>query len=108
MAFVKRVARLSLPRQTWVPWQTARRPQGSFLIPATARRQLSNSSKLLKTKTRPSAIAQRLADPEHPDRAPRRFGDFDLEGKTFVVTGGARGLGLTLAEVLVEAGGKGR
>lgn len=37
----------------------------------------------------------------------RRFADFDLAGKTFVVTGGARGLGLALAEALVEAGGKG-
>lgn len=52
-----------------------------------------------------SAIAQRLPDPE---RQPHRFRDFDLEGKVFVVTGGGRGLGLTLAEVLVEAGGKGK
>ncbi|EHK50158.1 hypothetical protein TRIATDRAFT_288999 [Trichoderma atroviride IMI 206040] len=36
----------------------------------------------------------------------KRFADFDLAGKTFVVTGGARGLGLALAEALVEAGGK--
>lgn len=33
---------------------------------------------------------------------------FQLDGKVFVVTGGARGLGLTLAEALVEAGGHGR
>lgn len=37
----------------------------------------------------------------------KRFADFDLAGKTFIVTGGARGLGLSLAEALVEAGGKG-
>ncbi len=37
----------------------------------------------------------------------KRFSDFDLAGKAFVVTGGARGLGLALAEALVEAGGKG-
>ncbi|KAF5007160.1 hypothetical protein FDECE_6513 [Fusarium decemcellulare] len=36
----------------------------------------------------------------------KRFSDFDLAGKVFVVTGGAQGLGLTLAEGLVEAGGK--
>ncbi|KAK6844082.1 D-arabinitol 2-dehydrogenase [Apiospora arundinis] len=36
----------------------------------------------------------------------KRFADFDLAGKVYVVTGGARGLGLTLAEALVEAGGK--
>ncbi|KAF4980000.1 hypothetical protein FZEAL_3862 [Fusarium zealandicum] len=36
----------------------------------------------------------------------KRFADFDLAGKVFVVTGGAQGLGLALAESLVEAGGK--
>lgn len=36
----------------------------------------------------------------------KRFADFDLAGKAFVVTGGARGLGLAMAEALVEAGGK--
>ncbi|KAK8079635.1 hypothetical protein PG997_007453 [Apiospora hydei] len=38
----------------------------------------------------------------------KRFADFDLAGKVFVVTGGAQGLGLALAEALVEAGGKGQ
>lgn len=37
----------------------------------------------------------------------KRFSDFDLAGKTFIVTGGAQGLGLALAETLCEAGGKG-
>lgn len=32
---------------------------------------------------------------------------FDLTEKVFIVTGGARGLGLTLAEALAEAGGSG-
>ncbi|KUI66283.1 D-arabinitol 2-dehydrogenase [ribulose-forming] [Cytospora mali] len=36
----------------------------------------------------------------------RRLADFDLKGRVFVVTGGAQGLGLALAEGLVEAGGK--
>ncbi|KXX76116.1 D-arabinitol 2-dehydrogenase [ribulose-forming] [Madurella mycetomatis] len=36
----------------------------------------------------------------------KRFGDFNVAGKVFVVTGGAQGLGLTMAEALVEAGGK--
>lgn len=38
----------------------------------------------------------------------KRFADFDLAGRTYVVTGGAQGLGLALAEGLVEAGGKGK
>ncbi|KAI1103950.1 NAD(P)-binding protein [Jackrogersella minutella] len=36
----------------------------------------------------------------------KRLADFDLKSKVFVVTGAARGLGLALAESLVEAGGK--
>lgn len=35
----------------------------------------------------------------------KRFADFDLRGRVFVVTGGARGLGLSLAEALAETGG---
>ncbi|KAF2096659.1 3-alpha--hydroxysteroid dehydrogenase [Rhizodiscina lignyota] len=34
------------------------------------------------------------------------FRDFDLAGGVYIVTGGARGLGLSMAEALVEAGGK--
>jgi hypothetical protein len=37
----------------------------------------------------------------------KHFGDFNVAGKVFVVTGGAQGLGLAMAEALVEAGGKG-
>ncbi|KAI0376514.1 NAD(P)-binding protein [Hypomontagnella monticulosa] len=36
----------------------------------------------------------------------KRLADFDLSGKVFIVTGGARGLGLALAEALAETGGK--
>jgi len=36
----------------------------------------------------------------------KRFREFDLAGGVYIVTGGARGLGLCLAEALVEAGGK--
>jgi thiamine monophosphate synthase len=37
----------------------------------------------------------------------KRFADFDLMGRTFIVTGGAQGLGLATAEALVEAGARG-
>jgi hypothetical protein len=47
--------------------------------------------------------------PRHNDAIYRKpFADFDVAGKVFVVTGGAQGLGLTMAEALVEAGGKGK
>lgn len=36
-----------------------------------------------------------------------RFPEFELNDKVFIVTGGARGLGLTMAGALVEAGAHG-
>lgn len=36
----------------------------------------------------------------------KQFADFDLGGRTFLVTGGAGGIGLAIAEGIVEAGGK--
>lgn len=36
----------------------------------------------------------------------KKFANFDLQGRTFIVTGGAQGLGLATAEGLVEAGAK--
>ncbi|KAK0730256.1 short-chain dehydrogenase [Lasiosphaeris hirsuta] len=42
----------------------------------------------------------------HDNVGHKRFADFDLAGKVFIVTGGAQGLGLAMAEAVVEAGGK--
>lgn len=39
--------------------------------------------------------------------AQKRFVDYDLGGRVFIATGGAQGLGLSMAEGLAEAGGKG-
>jgi NAD(P)-dependent dehydrogenase (short-subunit alcohol dehydrogenase family) len=61
--------------------------------PSLQTRQQSSSAKGLPPK-----------DINSPDR--KRFADFEVAGKVFIVTGGARGLGLTLAEGLAEAGGK--
>lgn len=37
-----------------------------------------------------------------------RFREFDLQNRVYAVTGGARGLGLAMAEALVEAGAEGK
>ncbi|KAI1081817.1 NAD(P)-binding protein [Whalleya microplaca] len=50
--------------------------------------------------------ADDLAPNTYENVGRKRFADFDLKGKVFIVTGAARGLGLAIAEGLVEAGGK--
>lgn len=40
-------------------------------------------------------------------RNANRFREFDVEGRVFAITGGGRGLGLSMAEALIEAGAKG-
>jgi len=52
-----------------------------------------------------SSIAKPL--PRSDAGPQQRLREFELDGRVFIVTGGARGLGLTLAEALVEAGGHG-
>lgn len=54
------------------------------------------------------AFAHKAANQRPPEQpANERFREFQLDGKVFAVTGGARGLGLTMAEALAEAGGDG-
>ncbi|KAK4494007.1 hypothetical protein PRZ48_015193 [Zasmidium cellare] len=71
-------------------------------IPCIATRK--SSTHINDNFKKPSAIAERLPDPDSI-HARCRLREFEFEGRVFIVTGGARGLGLTLAEALVEAGG---
>lgn len=55
---------------------------------------------------RPSSkFSQQLPDPE---RGPIQHPTFDVGGRVYVVTGGAQGLGLMMAETLAENGAHGR
>lgn len=87
-------------------------------LPATSTRLLAARA-MHTSKSQNEQRKPRNPEPrQHPAYEPKpridenigrkRFGDFDVAGKVFVVTGGAQGLGLTLAEALVEAGGKGK
>ena len=40
-------------------------------------------------------------------RNANRFREFDLEDRVYAITGGGRGLGLSMGEALIEAGAKG-
>ncbi|KAI0202956.1 short-chain dehydrogenase [Astrocystis sublimbata] len=50
--------------------------------------------------------AHGLGPPSGSSIGDKPLADFNLAGRVFIVTGGARGLGLALAEALVETGGK--
>ncbi|KAL2826958.1 hypothetical protein BDW59DRAFT_144451 [Aspergillus cavernicola] len=57
-----------------------------------------------RTIATPSNLKERLPKGDGKNRD--RFREFSLAGKVFAVTGGARGLGLSMAEALAEAGGE--
>ncbi|KAI0539025.1 short-chain dehydrogenase [Xylaria digitata] len=87
--------------------------------PCISQRRLLHSSKY-QLSSDPSIRHKTAPVPPEPNKNPavglapsrdeyvgqKRFADFDLAGRVFIVTGGARGLGLCLAEALVETGGK--
>jgi len=89
---------------------------GASLI---APKALASSSTRLYSSTKsvfnPHDIHKISHNPEHIQsklpskkdlRNAKRFREFDMEGRVYAVTGGARGLGLAMAEALIEAGAK--
>lgn len=79
-------------------------------VGSATHRSIHASSCLLTKPTNPDPRenpANELAPNADVNVGQKRLADFDLKGKVFIVTGAAQGLGLALAEGLVEAGGKG-
>ncbi|EFQ35344.1 short chain dehydrogenase [Colletotrichum graminicola M1.001] len=50
--------------------------------------------------------ADEMLPPRETNFGKAQFADFNLKGRSFIVTGGAQGLGLSIAEALAEAGGR--
>ncbi|CAG7562765.1 unnamed protein product [Fusarium equiseti] len=106
---LKRATR-SLSTKAYFPGQIAtlqRTPR--FMSKPVCQRLMHTSDTASAKPTNPDPRENPAHDitlPRETNVGRKRFADFDLAGKTFVVTGGAQGLGLTLAESLVEAGGK--
>jgi hypothetical protein len=92
-----------------------------FAIAAiTAPKVLASSSTRLYSSTKsafnPRDIQNISHNPDHIQsklpskkqlRNANRFREFDMEGRVYVITGGGRGLGLSMGEALIEAGAKG-
>lgn len=86
----------------------------------TAPKVLASSSTRLYSSTKsafnPHDIHNISHNPDHIQsklpskkqlRNANRFREFDMEGRVYVITGGGRGLGLSMGEALIEAGAKG-
>lgn len=84
-----------------------------------APRVLASSSTRLYSTTKSTFNPQDIHNVSHkPDhiqtklpskkelRNANRFREFDMEGRVYAITGGGRGLGLSMAEALIEAGAK--
>lgn len=107
------ILRLARGRLTTLPPTVRAIPIRASHASLPARTMHTSPSLQLAKPTNPDpkknpAPASELALPQDENVGRKRFADFDLKGKVFIVTGGARGLGLALAEGLVEAGGKGK
>lgn len=81
--------------------------RAAYASKSIAARGIHASAPSLQTKQQPTSSAKGLPPKDLTGSDRKRFADFEVAGKVFIVTGGAQGLGLTLAEGLAEAGGKG-
>lgn len=76
----------------------------SISLPYTA---ISNYGTVTTPPPSTTDHIQTKLPPAFGTRNAQRFREFNLEGRVIAVTGGARGLGLAMAEALMEAGANG-
>ncbi|KAF4967007.1 hypothetical protein FSARC_5379 [Fusarium sarcochroum] len=105
---LKRATRV-LPNKPSSAWRVAPLQRAPCITKPISQRAMHTSENSNAKPMNPDPRdnpAHELKLPRETNVGRKRFSDFDLAGKVFVVTGGAQGLGLALAESLVEAGGK--
>ncbi|KAE8375575.1 hypothetical protein BDV26DRAFT_11249 [Aspergillus bertholletiae] len=74
--------------------------------PSTTLRPLARLSYSTSTTTHGAHHIQTRMPPKDSVRNGHRFKEFDLNDRVYAITGGGRGLGLAMAEALMEAGAK--
>lgn len=128
-----RLASSSFPTLSCIRSQASPTPTTRSINKQNTTVQRFSTSQKLARPDKPSAISKRLPGSYAGQTQNQRFREFgvshnlqpihsssskstpkrlvtsntQLDNRVFIVTGGARGLGLTLAEALVEAGGHG-
>ena len=82
------------------------RPSAALSYPLASRLTLTSR---LSHSNAPSVddLQSKLSSIKKGTASGNRFKEFDMQDRVYAITGGARGIGLSMAEALLEAGAKG-
>lgn len=94
------------PDSTAVAWKSGSAHRAAFPTAAHSIKPMTFSTAVpLRTPTKPILDGSQESRKEPVPRS--AYPDFSLQNKVYVVTGGGRGLGLVIAEAMVQAGAEG-